>query len=392
MDYLLNRFFHTFRRNRPIIETPIWRTTEPADVRNSNQVQRLLSRRWGLSHERGGNLETSPVRILVVDDFEPFRRFIRSTLVKKPAFRVIGEASDGLEAVQKADELQPDLILLDIGLPGLNGIAAARRMRRLSPQSKIVFLSQESSAEVVQEALNLGALGYVVKTHAGSALLAAVNAVLLGGPFISQGVSGYKYGDAADVLGPDRRCREALPSRVPRQADSTRGHEVAFYSDDAALVVGFCHFVEQALNAGKAVIVVSTESHRTSLLERLHKQGVDIVPAVEQGRYFALDVTYVLSTFMANDLPDPGRLPEIVDALIAAAARATQGQPSRVAVCGETASILWAQGKADAAIQVEQLCNRLTKQHGMDILCGFSLSSFCREEDKEIFQRICSES
>lgn len=315
----------------------------------------------------------------MVDDFEPFRRFIRSALAKKPEFRVIGEATDGLEAVQKADELQPDLILLDIGLPSLSGIAAARRMRRLSPQSKIVFLSQESSAEVVQEALNLGAMGYVVKSQAGSALLAAVNAVLLGGSFISQGVSGHKYGDAADV-------------QLPKQADITRGHEVAFYSDDAALVVGFGHFVEGALNAGKSVIVVSTESHRTSLLERLHKQGVDIVPAVEQGRYFALDVTDVLSSFMANDLPDPVRLPEIVDDLIAAAARATQGQPSRVAVCGETASILWAQGKADAAIQVEQLCNRLTKQHGMDILCGFSLSSFFREEDKQIFQRICGES
>ena len=337
-------------------------------------------------------MEASPVRILVVDDFEPFRRFIRSTLAKKPEFRVIGEASDGLEAVQKADELQPDLILLDIGLPSLSGIAAARRMRRLCPQSKIVFLSQESSAEVVQEALNLGALGYVVKTHAGSALLAAVNAVLLGGPFISQGVSGYTYGEPADIQEPDRRRSEALPSLVPKQADITRGHEVVFYSDDAALVVGFGHFVEGALNAGKSVIVVSTESHRTSLLERLHKRGVDILPAVEQGRYFAMDVTDIVSAFMANDLPDPVRLPEIVDDLIATAARATQGQPSRVAVCGETASILWAQGKADAAIQVEQLCNRLTKQHGMDILCGFSLSSFFREEDKQIFQRICSES
>ncbi len=156
-------------------------------------------------------MATSPVRILVVDDFEPFRRFICSTLEKRPELRVIGEASDGLEAVQKAAELQPDLILLDIGLPSLSGIEAARRMRRLSPQSKIIFLSQESSAEVVQEALSLGALGYVVKTHAGSALFAAVDTVLLGRPFVSQGVSGYKYSDASDIQGLHRQVQRGSP-------------------------------------------------------------------------------------------------------------------------------------------------------------------------------------
>jgi DNA-binding NarL/FixJ family response regulator len=107
------------------------------------------------------------VRALVVDDYEPFRRFICSTLRKRPELRIVGEVSDGLEAVQRAEELQPDLIVLDIGLPSLNGIEAARRIRKLSPKSKILFVSQESSADVVQEALSLGALGYVVKAHAG---------------------------------------------------------------------------------------------------------------------------------------------------------------------------------------------------------------------------------
>jgi DNA-binding NarL/FixJ family response regulator len=119
----------------------------------------------------------SSVRVLVVEDYEPFRRFICSTLGKKPELQVIGVASDGLEAVQRAEELQPDLILLDIGLPILNGIEACRRIRTLSPNSKILFVSQESSRDVVQEAFNVGALGYVVKAHAGSELLDAVEAV-----------------------------------------------------------------------------------------------------------------------------------------------------------------------------------------------------------------------
>jgi DNA-binding NarL/FixJ family response regulator len=167
--------------------------------------------------EGGGRLETSSVRILVVDDYEPFRRFVCSTLERRPDLQIIGEASDGLEAVQKAEELQPDLILLDIGLPTLNGIEAARRIRKLSPESKILFISQESSADVVQEALRLGALGFVVKTHAESELLAAVEAVRQGRQYLSSGLSGHKRSDeaASDIAGTEKR-------------EIARNHEVQF--------------------------------------------------------------------------------------------------------------------------------------------------------------------
>jgi len=131
------------------------------------------------------------VRVLVVEDYEPFRRFVCSTLVERPELQVIGEASDGLEAVRKAEELQPDLILMDVGLPTLNGIEAARQIRKLSAKSRILCVSQVSSADVVQEALCIGALGYVIKTHAGIELLAALDAVHQGVPFVSSGLSGH---------------------------------------------------------------------------------------------------------------------------------------------------------------------------------------------------------
>jgi DNA-binding NarL/FixJ family response regulator len=127
----------------------------------------------------------STVRVLVVEDFLPFREFIRSTLAKSPELEIIAEVSDGLEGVQKAEELKPDLILLDIGLPTLNGIEAARRIRKLSPDSKIIFLSQESADDVIETALGLGALGYILKTRAAHDLMPAVEAVIADKQFVS---------------------------------------------------------------------------------------------------------------------------------------------------------------------------------------------------------------
>lgn len=128
------------------------------------------------------------VRILVVDDSGSFRQHICKMLAKLPNFQVICEVSDGLEAVHKAEQLQPDVILLDVGLPRLNGIAAGQQIRKLSPQSKIIFVSQESSVEVVHEALNLGAWAYVLKSKIASDLQVAIDAVLEGGRFVSSGL------------------------------------------------------------------------------------------------------------------------------------------------------------------------------------------------------------
>jgi DNA-binding NarL/FixJ family response regulator len=333
----------------------------------------------------------STARVLVVDDYEPFRRFVCSTLGRAPELQIVGETSDGLEAVHKAEELQPDLIVLDIGLPTLHGIEAARRIRKLSPKSKILFVSQELGADVVQEALNVGALGYVVKAFAGSELLLAVRAVLADGQFISSALSGHHFAAAPGVTTLGVCPDQAVLSLVPRSTEITRRHEVEFYSDAAAFIVGFSSFVEAALKAGKAAIVVATESHREGILQKLQKHGVDIIAAIEQRRYVPLDVNDTLSTFMENDMPDAGLFLRVVGDLIAAASQTTAGDLSRVVICGECASILWAQGKADAAIQVEQLCSKVTKQYEIDVLCGFSLSSFYREEDKQLFQKICSE-
>jgi DNA-binding NarL/FixJ family response regulator len=134
-------------------------------------------------------LDKSLVRTLVIEDYEAFRTFICSTLVKDSRIEIVGEASDGLEAVHKAELLRPDLIVLDVGLPKQNGIEAARQIGKLVPESKILFLSLESSADVVREAFCVGARGYVAKARAGTELLAAVEAVLQGKLFVSSSLN-----------------------------------------------------------------------------------------------------------------------------------------------------------------------------------------------------------
>jgi DNA-binding NarL/FixJ family response regulator len=329
-------------------------------------------------------------KVLLVDDYEPFCKLARSILQRNTNIQVVGQVSDGLEAVQKAAELCPDLIVLDIGLPTLNGIEAARRIREVSPGSKILFLSQESSADAVNEALSLGARGYVVKAHAGSELLSAVEAVLQGHRFVGGRLSVNNFTDVETQA--SERLKEVAPPSLPlRNRESTRGHTVRFHSDDASLLADFTSFIEANLTAGNAVIVVATESHRTSLLQKLEAHGVDCAAAIEHGRYIPLDVGETLSTFMVNDLPDPVRFSKVAGELFEAAAKAVKAEHARVAACGECAPSLWAQGKAEAAVQLEHLWDEVAKKYDVDVLCGYVLKSFQREQESQVYERICAE-
>ena len=134
------------------------------------------------------NTESQHVRILVVDDYEPFRRFVCESLHARQEWRVVAEACDGMQAVQMAEELKPDLIVLDIGMPGMNGIEASKRISKLIPGATVLFLSQRDEDDVVAAALSNGAKGYVLKANVYRELLPAVDAVLEGRRFVGSGV------------------------------------------------------------------------------------------------------------------------------------------------------------------------------------------------------------
>jgi DNA-binding NarL/FixJ family response regulator len=340
----------------------------------------------------GGYLARSTIRVLVVDDYEPWRRFVRSTLQKQPGLQIIGEVADGLEAVQKAEELQPDLILLDVRLPKLNGIEAARRIRELAPQSTILFVSLQASVDVMRAALGTGAKGYVFKTDARNELLTAVNAVLRGDQFVGSRFASHDVKGASDRPGAQR----AQPNRfraplLLHNLEISHRHGVDFYADDAGFLDNLMQFSGAALQAGRAVIVVATESHRESLLLRLQAYGLEVAAGIEQGRYTAVDAAGTLSTFMVNGQPDRARFFTVVGDLIETSARAARAERPRVAACGECAALLLAQGKVEAAIRLEQFWNEVAKTYEVDILCGYPLASFHNMVRGQSFPRICAE-
>jgi DNA-binding NarL/FixJ family response regulator len=342
------------------------------------------------------------IRVLVAEDYPPFRRYLASALQGRQDLQIICEVADGLEAVEKAEELQPELVLLDIGLPTLNGIEAARRIRCVSPYSRILFVSQESSADIVQAALETGAGGYVVKADAGRELMAALDAVLRGETYKSRSLFGHEIRKASDRLAIHQveahrvethrvETHPGSASHRQKELGSTREHKVGFYFDDRSLLDGFTHFLGSALKSGSAAIVIATELRRDKILGRLHAYGLDMTAAIQHGRYTALDNQETLSRFMVNGLPDPDRFHKATRDLIARTAKSVNGEHARIAACGECAPLLWEQGNADGAVRLEHLWDGIATSYGLQVLCGYSLASFQGGAGSYTFGRICAE-
>ena len=129
------------------------------------------------------------IRVLLVDDYEPWRRCVISLFLRHPEWEIVGEISDGVEAVQKVQELKPDLVLLDLSLPKLSGVEVANRIRSTVPSTKIVFITAYQDSDAMNALLSNGAEGYVLKWNITRELLPAVEAVLWGGKFVSAQLS-----------------------------------------------------------------------------------------------------------------------------------------------------------------------------------------------------------
>jgi DNA-binding NarL/FixJ family response regulator len=323
----------------------------------------------------------SVTRVLLVEDHEPFRRFIRTFLGVRHDLDLVDDAPDGLSGVQKCVELRPDLVLLDIGLPRLNGIQAARQIRQLVPGCRIVFLTQETSVEIVQEALSLGATGYVIKAQTASDLIPAITAARDGRKFVSPTVDGHKHQED-----PDSRSFSKRSSFCP--SDTNFRHEVHFYPDDSTFVSGISRFIERSLKNGKVVLTIVDASQLIEIVDTLQSRGVDMLSASERDRFLPINIADLTAEFMVNGRPDVERLLKACTNLVENVKRKTAR--NRICVCGACVSALLAQGSLEATMQLERAWDEIGRRHDLELFCCYILSSAQRAQQIEACRQIAS--
>lgn len=321
----------------------------------------------------------SKFSVLVVDDFEPFRRLVRIILQPEGKFRIVGEASDGLEAVQQITKLRPDLVLLDLGLPTLNGIEVARRLRALVPYTRILFVSAESRADIVQQALHVSD-GYVLKLYAAEELVPAIEMVIRGKQYVTSEL----------MPSMSVKVEKDHPSEEHFVSGRDFRHDVAFYRDEGAFVGGLTRFIETTINDGNVAILIGTDSHRNRIVEKLQGRGINLADAIQNRSFLSLDSIDALSLFMLSDWPDRIRFSDVVGDLMKAATKSANEQGRRVGACGELAPILWAQGLRSAAIQVERMWDEIARAYRVDTLCGYVSTTLDRDRHRHEFNSICA--
>jgi signal transduction histidine kinase len=166
-------------------------------------------------------------------------------------------------------------------------------------------------------------------------------------------------------------------------------HDVQFYSDDRFLLDSLVPFITKSLASGGASIVVATKAHRDGLFQRLLASGIRLAAAVQEGRYISLDAAETMSGFMKEGLPDQQQFTKVIGGTIARATAAVRGGPTQIAIFGEMVALLWQQGNAQGAIELERLWNDLGQSHSFDLRCGYPLTDFDREEHRDSFAKIC---
>jgi DNA-binding NarL/FixJ family response regulator len=313
-------------------------------------------------------------RVLVVEDHERWRRHLCSVLANAAGCEVIGAASDGREAVHKIETLKPDLVLMDIGLPGVDGIEAARQVIARAPSSRILFVSEHQSSDIVQTALGSGARGYITKSDASRELLPAMEAIVQERRFVGARFGGRSFDAAADM----------------EAARELRHHEVGLHSDEASLLDDYARFSEAAVRAGTSLIVVLSKPRADLLHQRLRARGIDVDRALRQGTYLVLDVLDTVSRFVVDGRLDEARFWNSASTLIIDAARAPGGHCRRVAACGECAPTLMREGMVQAAMSLERLWDDVARTFDVDVFCGYVADDLRWDGDTAAFQTICA--
>lgn len=337
-------------------------------------------------------LQSSCIRLLVVEDYDPFQRLIESVLGNSPDVQIMDVVSDGLEAIQTASKLKPDVLLIDVGLPTTNGFEAARGILESAPQCKIIFVTQHLSADLVREAFKSGARGYIAKTDIVRELLPGIRAVLAGDPYISSGLG---INDSEFEAEPKRPLTTRSPNVVALQAreqdaQMRRGHTLHVYSDEEDILSISASLVGTAVSSGQSVLVIGRQSLRRRLIPTLRSAGLELGRLVEGCNYVSLDADDTASRFMAGGRPSSDRFRGMFGELIETLIRAAKCTDSpKLTVISQYTAVVRAARPPRGTIQVEELWNELARCYDAYIVCAYPISMFRGGEDVEELKAIC---
>lgn len=311
---------------------------------------------------RKTGIPDSVTRILLVDDSESWRRQLSDLLSLRQDVQILGQASDGRQALRSAERLQPDLILLDIGLPDTSGIQLVHPLSLCAPRAEVLLLSADNHADTVRIALATGARGYLWKSDAHRELSAAVAAVRRGDRFLSNSVKNLD--------------------------DAT--HAVQFYAEDSLLSDCVYECMTAALRQGQSAIVIGSKDHREAIEWKLKSGGVELETLVSNQRYLAFDSCSTLEKLMNGNSVDGQAATSLLSSIIEQAEATSRAEQRKVTFFGEIAPLLIAQGKLAAALELEQIADNVVATHSVYLRCAYGSGLFPREASSSEYSSVCA--
>jgi CheY-like chemotaxis protein len=280
-------------------------------------------------------------------------------------FEIAGTAADGREALNEARRLAPDVIVLDIAMPGLNGFQTARALAEDGSHVPIVFLSTHDANDCVEEAFAAGGRGFVAKTRLQPDLASALNHVLSGRMFMP-----------------------SLAPMLPLVEDGS-GHAMHLYSDERILVCELADLFDHALQRGDATCLIAEEPLREGLERGLQARGWAVDDASGRNRFRTVDAEEAVFSFVRHGLPDVARVADIANELDLYRLTSAEGPLKRLTIFGNMASHLSRRGNAPAAMALERTWAALTNTLPFFTVCGYSMESVHSTPHPEFFSSVC---
>jgi CheY-like chemotaxis protein len=303
-------------------------------------------------------------RVVLADDNRSLLDAV-SKLVSQD-FQVVAAVVDARQAIDATVRLDPDVVVLDITMPEIDGFAAARELRRAAPRTRVLFLTMHESDEYVTAAFGTGAAGYVLKTRIGSDLVGALDHVLDGQLFV-----------------PSLTTLSTI-------ASSRGGHAALFYNSDPALIHGAVRLADAALERGDTVVVLAREAIRAGITQHL-KERYSVPALIQQGRLVEQDVVEALSQIMPDGRFDPMRLARAVEALDRGRLASPRGRQARLTLIGEVVAALYRNRDYDTAVISERLWNDLTGPLPMLTVCCYPFTNPRHQDEAALFAGVCGE-